>query len=172
LFGRAIDAFSSRDEKEDISDLESELAKAKKYAEASKQAIKSPLGQNVKTKKERSEAEKEVQAAEKKIADLESKLKVLMEKDRQRLIEERKKDMEERQARMEDLKKPTILTTHTVESNSQALSHVALKYYKHATPPYWQYLLEHNKEVLGGSEKNIRTGMKLEIPELPEELKD
>ncbi len=69
-------------------------------------------------------------------------------------------------------KKPTIITVHTVESNNQTLSHVALKYYKHATPPYWQYLLEHNKEVLGGSEKNIRMGMKLEIPELPDELKD
>ncbi len=69
-------------------------------------------------------------------------------------------------------KKPAIITVHTVKSNNQTLSHVALKYYKHATPPYWQYLLEHNKEVLGGSEKNIRMGMKLEIPELPDELKD
>lgn len=68
--------------------------------------------------------------------------------------------------------KPDIITVHTVESNNQTLSHVALKYYKHATPPYWKYLLAHNKEVLKGSEKNIRMGMELEIPELPEELKD
>jgi nitrogen fixation protein len=33
-------------------------------------------------------------------------------------------------------------------------------------------LLEHNKEVLEGSEKNIRKGMELEIPELPDDLKD
>ncbi|MCB2202715.1 hypothetical protein KQH56_01785 [bacterium] len=72
----------------------------------------------------------------------------------------------------EKLNKPEIITVHTVESNNQTLSHVALKYYKHATPPYWKYLLEHNKEVLDGSEKNIRMGMELEIPELPEELKD
>jgi hypothetical protein len=72
----------------------------------------------------------------------------------------------------EKLNKPEIITVHTVESNNQTLSHVALKYYKHATPPYWKYLLEHNTEVLKGSEKNIRMGMELEIPELPDELKD
>lgn len=72
----------------------------------------------------------------------------------------------------EKLNKPEIITVHTVESNNQTLSHVALKYYNHATPPYWQYLLEHNKDVLNDSEKNIRMGMELEIPELPDELKD
>jgi hypothetical protein len=71
-----------------------------------------------------------------------------------------------------ELSKPEIITVHTVESNNQTLSHVALKYYNHATPPYWKYLLEHNEEVLKGSEKNIRMGMELEIPELPDELKD
>jgi len=68
--------------------------------------------------------------------------------------------------------KPAIITKHTVESNNQTLSHIALKYYKHATPPYWKYLLEHNKEVLDGSEKNVRMGMELVIPELPDDLKD
>ncbi|MDY6868147.1 MAG: hypothetical protein SVT56_09615, partial [Chloroflexota bacterium] len=72
----------------------------------------------------------------------------------------------------EKLDKPDIITVHTVESNNQTLSHIALKYYNHATPPYWKYLVEHNKEVLDGSEKNVRMGMKLEIPELPDELKD
>ncbi len=67
--------------------------------------------------------------------------------------------------------KPDIIATHTVESG-ETLSHIALKYYKHATPPYWKYLLEHNKEVLKGNERNVRTGMELEIPELPEDLKD
>jgi len=70
------------------------------------------------------------------------------------------------------LKKGKVITVHTVESNNQTLSHIALKYYNHATPPYWKFILENNMEVLGGSEKNVRQGMKLVIYELPEELKD
>jgi hypothetical protein len=68
--------------------------------------------------------------------------------------------------------KMKVITTHVVESNNQTLSHIALLYYKHATPPYWKYILENNMEVLGGSEKNVRQGMELVIYELPEELKD
>jgi len=64
-----------------------------------------------------------------------------------------------------------IIAKHTVESG-QTLSNVALKYYNHATPPYWKLLLEVNKALLKGDEKNIRAGMELEIPELPEKLKD
>ena len=54
----------------------------------------------------------------------------------------------------------------------ETLSHIALKYYQHATPPYWKFLLEYNQALLKGDEKNLRAGMTLEIPELPENLKD
>lgn len=172
IFGKAVDAFSSKDEKEKIEELNSELEKAKKEADATKDAIKSLLDQNAETKKDKLTVEKEAKEAGKKISELESKFEDLRLKERERVIEERKKAFKEGQAKMEESKKPNIITTHTVESNNQTLSHVALKYYNHATPPYWKYLLEHNKEVLDGSEKNIRMGMKLEIPELPEELKD
>jgi nucleoid-associated protein YgaU len=156
-----------------------ELEKAKQEAEAAKKALKEYQDRNVEVVKERLEIEKERQAAEKKIAELESKVEEMAEKekekmaevDREKMIEERKKTMEERKAKIEALKKSAILATHTVQSG-ETLSHIALKYYKHATPPYWQFLLEHNKEVLKGSEKNVRTGMELEIPELPDELKD
>jgi nitrogen fixation protein len=47
-----------------------------------------------------------------------------------------------------------------------------LKYYKHATPPYWKLILEQNQDLLEGNERNLREGMELEIPELPEDLKD
>lgn len=159
LFKKAADALSSKDEKETIGKLEAEL-------EASKKAINSLMAQNVDVKKDSGEAVKE---AEKKVAELEAQLKSMKNKD---VMEERKQQLADRLSRLEANKKPEIITVHMVESNNQTLSHVALKYYNHATPPYWQYLLEHNKEVLGGSEKNIRMGMKLEIPELPEELKD
>lgn len=165
IFKKAVDAFSSKDEKETIAELEAELAKAQKDSEAAKTAIKDLLNQNVEAKKGGSEAELKAKAAEKKIAELEAKINNLTRKD---------KVAGSSKANMLDKKfaKPKLITVHTVESDEQSLSHVALKYYKHATPPYWKYLLEHNKEVLKGSERNIYKGLKLEIPELPEELKD
>ena len=167
LFGKAVDAISSRDEKEQVSKLEAELAKAKKDAAAAKEAIKSQMDKNVKDK---IGSQKEIKEAEKKIADLEGKLKVRVEKDRTRVAEAHKAQKEEIRAKMA-MMKPKLMATHKVASG-ETLSHIALKYYKHATPPYWKFLLEHNKEVLKGDEKNVRTGMELDIPELPAELKD
>jgi septal ring factor EnvC (AmiA/AmiB activator) len=165
IFKKAVDALSSKDENETIASLEAELEQAKKDAEAAKTAINDLLKQNAEAKKGSSSADMKAKAAEKRIAELEAKLKELTVKDKQ-------VGGSKAGALKEKLDKPAIITVHTVESNNQTLSHVALKYYKHATPPYWKYLLEHNTEVLKGSEKNIRMGMKLEIPELPEELKD
>lgn len=157
-----FDAFSSRDEKKEIASLEKELAEAKKDAEASKKAIKSLLDQKAKASNPA-----EVAAAEKKIAELENKLKSVQEDERKQKLEEARTAWTEKQAA-----KKSLITTHTVESNNETLSHIALKYYKHATPPYWKYIVENNMEVLDGSEKNVRMGMKLDIYELPEELKD
>ena len=167
IFKKAIDAMSSRDEKETIVELEAELEKTKKEAEQAKKTVSTLIDRTAEVTKDNTEAETKMKEAEKKIAELEAKLKMKMENDPKRGASKLDAIKQEIAS-----KKPAIITVHTVESNNQTLSHVALKYYKHATPPYWQYLLEHNKEVLGGSEKNIRMGMKLEIPELPDELKD
>lgn len=169
LFGR-----KSKDDK-----LQAELDQAKKEAEAAKKAIKDLLDQNVESKQVKAAAEKKAQEAEKKLAEMESKLKELTaEKEREKkaadrveMAEARQIAMEERKAKLESAKKPTLITTHKVQPD-ETLSHIALKYYKHATPPYWKFLLEHNNEVLKGNERNVRAGMELEIPELPEDLKD
>lgn len=171
IFGKAIDAISSRDEKEKIAELEADLEKAKKEAEASKKTVQSLLSKNKETAGDKSEAEKEVKAAEKKIADLERKLIEHRQKEQEQLLESRKKAREERIENLKTAKKQDLIATHTVKQD-ETLSHIALKYYKHATPPYWKLLLEHNSDLLKGNERNVRTGMELEIPELPEELKD
>ena len=67
--------------------------------------------------------------------------------------------------------KAKVIATHKVSGN-QTLSHLALKYYGNATRPYWKLIHEFNKEVIGEDEKNIWEGLSLEIPELPDELKD
>jgi len=160
LFGKAIDAFSSRDEKEEISELEGELAAAQK-------AIKSLLDERTQTGMGNTEAQKEVQAAEKRIADLERRLKAQTERTRTQVVASKKQQLDKKFV----AKKAAVIATHTVQAD-ETLSHIALKYYKHATPPYWKLLLEHNTKVLDGNERNVRKGMELEIPELPEELKD
>ena len=72
----------------------------------------------------------------------------------------------------EELKRKTLkISKHTVEKG-ETLSDIALKYYKHATPPYWRIILEANKELLKGNERNVQTGMKLDIPALPDALRD
>ena len=147
-------------------DHEKTEAVPKKTGQA-KKTVSTLIDRTAEVTKDNTEAEAKAKEAEKKIAELEAKLKMKMRSDLNRSGSQMRKINDGMVS-----KKPAIITVHTVESNNQTLSHVALKYYKHATPPYWKYLLEHNKEVLGGSEKNIRMGMKLEIPELPEELKD
>ncbi len=145
--------------KKKISELEAELAKAREEAAAAAKAKRA----NVKD-------------AEDKVKKLQKQVEDLLAKDRARLAAERQKSLEERKARMEESRKPKAakeakeVKEHVVEEG-ETLSHVALKYYGSATPPYWQHLLEHNKEALKGNERNVRTGMKLVIPELPEELK-
>ncbi len=157
IFGKVTDAFSSKDEKEEIAKLEEEL-------EASKKAIKSLLDQN----RDKSKVSAEADAAEKRIKELEAKLR---EAEREKMIDARRKIKEERMAGLEQAKETKVMTTHKVAAG-ETLSHLALKYYKHATPPYWQLILEQNKEALQGNERNVREGMELEIPELPEDLKD
>lgn len=171
LFGKAVDALSSRDEKDKIAALEEELEKAKKEAAAAKESIKNLLDQNVEAKEEKSVVKQEAEKAEKKIEELETKLKEQQKAEFQRKVQARRDAIEERKAVADELKKKALIGTHTV-APGETLSHIALKYYKHATPPYWKYLLEHNNALLKGNERSLQAGMELEIPELPEDLKD
>lgn len=60
---------------------------------------------------------------------------------------------------------------HTVQPD-ETLSEIALKYYGHATKPYWMHIYEHNKDAIGDNPGIVRVGTELSIPELPSELKD
>lgn len=129
-------------------------------------------------------AEKDKKNIFDKVSDLFSGKEEKEEDEQKKTYDERKKAYEERKKAEEfraskqkeikeslEVKKTKIIATHTVESG-ETLSHIALEYYNHATPPYWKYLLEHNKEALEGNERNLQPGMEIEIPELPEDLKD
>jgi nucleoid-associated protein YgaU len=63
-----------------------------------------------------------------------------------------------------------VIATHTVRSN-ETLSHIALRYYGHATPPYYRLIYEFNRDVIGNNMNFIIPGQVLRIPSLPDNLK-
>lgn len=149
IFKKIGDAFSSRDEKEELAKAQAELEAAKKQAAealAAKEAAAKAAAQATaqKLEKEKIEAAREKAKAE---------------------FEARKKEMEEL------AKKNEIIAEHTVQAD-ETLSHIALKYYKHATKPYYMHIYEANKEVIGENPNIIRPGMVLKITVLPDELKE
>lgn len=63
-----------------------------------------------------------------------------------------------------------VIAEHTVESGD-TLGSLALKYYGHATPDYWQLIYQANKAVIGDNPNVVKRGIVLKIPELPQNLK-
>jgi len=59
---------------------------------------------------------------------------------------------------------------HTVKQD-ETLSHIALKYYGSALTPFWTFIYEANKAVIGANPNYIKTGTVLQIPELTDELR-
>jgi nucleoid-associated protein YgaU len=59
-----------------------------------------------------------------------------------------------------------VLTTHEVHAG-ETLSGIALKYYGHATPEYWNKIKEANKAMIDEHKGNIIAGQKLIIPKIP-----
>jgi nucleoid-associated protein YgaU len=56
---------------------------------------------------------------------------------------------------------------HTVEAG-ETLSDLALKYYGHATQPYYMHIYEANKDVIGDNPNVIKPGQELVIPKKPD----
>ena len=48
---------------------------------------------------------------------------------------------------------------------------LAFKHYGSIQEPYWRLIYNHNKAIIGDHPNNIRNGLEIEIPPLPEELK-
>ena len=65
--------------------------------------------------------------------------------------------------------RPKIIATHTL-TREETFSHLAKKYYNHATKPYWMVIYEANKDVVGDNPNLVHEGMVIQIPELPPEL--
>jgi len=68
------------------------------------------------------------------------------------------------------VEKASILKTHTITPN-ETLSGLALHFYGHATPEYWNLIIQANKAELGEDVKNYKPGKTIKIPKLPDSMK-
>lgn len=120
-------------------------------------------------------ARQELEAARKKLSELQVAAQVAPGGEKPKAyqaVEEAKKKALALEAQLKALEAqaaPAIQAEHTVASG-ETLSHLALKYYGKATPPYWQLIYETNKEVIGENPNKVRTGMVLKIPVLPKDF--
>ena len=119
--------------------------------------------------KQAAEAEARAKAAEEKLEAIQDAKE--KEAARQKAKEQREAAIARAREAAEKMKAAKVIAEHVVKPD-ETLSHIALKYYGHATPPYWQYVYDTNKEAIGPNMKLMQIGTKLIIMELPDELKD
>ena len=58
-----------------------------------------------------------------------------------------------------------------VWTSEDTYADLAFKHYGSIKEPYWRLIYNHNKAIIGDHPNNIRVGLEIEIPPLPEELK-
>ncbi len=156
IFKKIGEAFSTKDEKaavEAAQTVSQDAAKAAAKAKMEAEKAQAELAE-MKKKQELEEARERIEAARKAAAKVEAD-KVMAAA-----------------AAAEALKpKYTIIKEHTLTPDD-TLSGLALHFYGHATPPYWQFIIEVNKDTIGSEVKDYTPGKVIKIAELPEELKD
>lgn len=64
---------------------------------------------------------------------------------------------------------PTLIKH--VWTKEDTYADLAFKYYGSIKEPYWRLIYNHNKQIIGNHPNDIRVGLEIEIPPLPEELK-
>ncbi|NMC78723.1 MAG: hypothetical protein GYA59_05125 [Chloroflexi bacterium] len=155
IFDQAVDALSSRDEKA--------------AAEAAQKAKEDAEKARAEAEKRAAEAEARAAEAEKKAVELAKEVGRREAEDRQRALEE---DIKRRR---EDYlasapPQPKVIAEHKLEFG-ETFTHLALKYYGHATEPYWKVIVDFNRDILPEDIRRTLAGTVIRIPELPEELK-
>ena len=138
-----------------------------------KQNIFKKIGNALSSKDEKealAKTQAELEALKKKtVVDEANQKRVEQAEKLKEAAEARKAEFEAKKAEAEALKSQ-VISEHTV-TNDDTLSGIALKYYKHATEPYWRFIYETNKAVIGDNPGVLRPGIVLKIVTLPESLK-
>jgi len=174
IFQKMLDALTSKDEKAAFEKAQKELEERKKQLAAAQAAaaqaqahVQAHVPSQATSTQAQSIAQKTMEEAKKRAAEAEARAKA--QEDRIRQMIEAKQLAAQREAYFASLQKK-VIAEHTV-GDRDTLSHLALKYYGHATKPYWMVIYEANKDLIGKNPNRVKVGAKLKIPELPAELK-
>lgn len=177
ILDNAINILSSRDEKAaleaaktQIADLEKKLADAEavkmglmRRADTAERRVTELEGQLAKSSAEAAKAPDQSATLQAVIAQLQQRLAV---------VEPKANLYDQAQAKLSAAASQAaqIMTTHTM-TDKETLSDLSLKYYGHATKPYWQLIYEANKTAIGDNPNHVRPGTELKIPVLPQDMK-
>jgi phage tail protein X len=179
IFDKAFDAISSRDEKAALEDAQKQLqelqqqlaAAQEEAAKAKNAATQAQSSAHIQSEQATAQAQKALDAANKRAAEAEAKLREMQAQIQRTADAQEREEMRKDMAEARQAAAPKFIAEHTLAAD-ETLSHLALKYYGHATPPYWQLIYEANKETIGDNPNRVRPGLLIKIPELPAELKD
>jgi len=160
IFEKAVDALSSRDEKE-------AKEEAEKAAEAARQAAAQAAKEKAVAEIQANQAKKEAEEARKKLEEMQKKQQE--EAASKAAVAAREKAYAEHLAAQKAAKPEVkVIAEHTVKAG-ETLSHLSLKYYGSAVREKWMHIYEFNKDVIGDNPSMVREGAVLRIPELPKD---
>ena len=178
LLDQAINLVTNRDEKaaleaakQHLLEAEQKVAELTRRAEVAERKVAElqsslPKAQAV-SQAALAKMQTEAQAAKSYISQLEQRVATAETKAK---LYDDEKLRTQMQAATLAAEKARTLATHTM-TDKETLSDLALKYYGHATKPYWQLIYEANKEAIGSNPNQVRPGTVLKIPVLPDEMK-
>ena len=182
VFDQMINAVSSRDEKAALEALKKQMIESEDRADAAERKVaelqsaltkaqadnKALLAKTQESNQEQlTKLQSELLAAKSKMSALEQRAMAAEAKVK---VFEAEKGRELQQAAALEAAKAQVIATHTLTAD-ETLSHLSLKYYGHATEPYWRIIYEANKDVIGANPNKVRPGLELKIPVLPDEMK-
>jgi nucleoid-associated protein YgaU len=155
VFDAAINLVSNRDEKAALEAAKKQAAEIEQRAAAAESKVKTLEASLAK-------AETDLKTAKAYIAQLEPKLAVAESK-------ARLYDQMQAQSQATATAAAQVIETH-VKTDKETLSHLALKYYGHATKKYWMLNYKANEAAIGPNPNQVRPGTELKIPVLPPDM--
>ncbi len=175
FFKKIGDALSNKDElaAAEAAKVETAAAEAKAKAEKMRQEAMQRSADRAKEEAEKAKlaAEKAKleaeQAKEKAMKDLEAKRQEFSKKQDAAELQELRAAEAKRKA--EEAEQAKVIKH--VWTNEDTYASLAFTHYGSIQEPYWRLIYDHNKAIIGDHPNHIRTGLEIEIPPLPEELK-
>jgi len=174
LLDQALNLVSNRDEKAALEAARQQLLETEQKAEEAERkamgfAQRADIAERKLVEMDASmkKLQSESQAAKSYITQLEQRVATAEAKAK---LYDDQKLRDQMQAATQAAEQARTLDEHTM-TDKETLSDLALKYYGHATKPYWQLIYEANKEAIGPNPNQVRPGTLLKIPVLPDNLK-